>query len=52
MKIKHKTVIVSKNNNKRFPALYKCYCPSCSLQLKEKTNKCNCGQEIDWSEFL
>lgn len=52
MRIKPKTEIISENNYKRFPALYKCFCPNCSIQLKEKLNRCKCGQEIDWSDFL
>ena len=52
MGLKPRTEIVSKNNYKRFPVIYKCYCPVCFRQLHGKEKKCKCGQEIDWSEWM
>lgn len=51
MKMKPKTEIVSGNNYMRFVPLCKCYCPSCNRSLKRNDDKCECGQEIDWSEW-
>lgn len=52
IKLKPKTELVSGNSYNRFYGLYRCYCPVCFRQLKRKENKCECGQEIDWSEWM
>lgn len=43
---------VTGNPNKRFEIIYKCYCPKCNKLLKRSEEKCSCGQEIDWSEWV
>ena len=44
-------VPITGNNHNRFDALYRCYCPKCNNILKRDKDKCDCGQEIDWSEW-
>lgn len=43
---------ITSNHNKRFEPIYKCYCPNCNRLLKRTEEQCNCGQEIDWSEWM
>lgn len=51
MKKKPRAEVVTMNNYKRFPPLYKCYRPKCNKVLKRNEDNCICGQEIDWSEW-
>lgn len=39
-------------HHERFDAIYRCYCPKCNKLLKRSEEKCSCGQEIDWSEWM
>ena len=39
-------------HHERFEPIYKCYCPKCNKLLKRSEEKCSCGKEIDWSEWM